>query len=92
VKAPKPTIAADKPYGALDMSGNAYEWVEDSYSTNYVGAPTDGSATTISPYGNSKVRRGGSIDTLHAWARASSRAYGPSATYSVGTRCCKSLP
>jgi formylglycine-generating enzyme required for sulfatase activity len=29
-----------------DMHGNVYEWVEDCWHTDYVGAPTDGSAWT----------------------------------------------
>ena len=47
------------PYGALDMSGNVREWVEDSYHRSYTGAPSDGSAW-VAPAGESRVVRGGS--------------------------------
>lgn len=30
-------------WGIYDMAGNAWEWVEDPYHADYVGAPTDGS-------------------------------------------------
>lgn len=47
-------------WGLFDMSGNAREWVLDSFHSNYSGAPTDGSEWK----GNSpeKVLRGGSWD------------------------------
>lgn len=46
-------------WGLYDMTGNAWEWCEDWYHSNYTGAPTDGSAW-VSPAGSLRVGRGGS--------------------------------
>ena len=35
------------PWGLYQVHGNVYEWVEDCWHSNYVGAPTDGSPWTI---------------------------------------------
>jgi formylglycine-generating enzyme required for sulfatase activity len=41
-----------------DMHGNAYQWLEDCWHTNYTGAPADGSARTSGDC-NVRVVRGG---------------------------------
>ena len=48
--------------GLYDMSGNAYEWVEDCWHENYEGAPPDGSAWLETGGGSCdrRVLRGGS--------------------------------
>lgn len=50
-------------WGLYDMSGNVWEWVEDCFHPNYIGAPTDGSAWTE---GNSGVHviRGGAWNSV----------------------------
>jgi hypothetical protein len=53
------------------MSGNVWEWVEDSYHDNYKGAPTDGSAW--SGDGAKRVLRSGSWNGLAQFTRAAFR-------------------
>ena len=50
---------APNDFGLNDMSGNVWEWVEDSWHDSYDGAPPDGSAWVV---GNESARvlRGGS--------------------------------
>ena len=58
-------------FGLFDMSGNVWEWVEDSYHDSYAGAPNDGSAWQ----GNNSLRvlRGGSWDFIPQYTRAADR-------------------
>ncbi len=46
-------------FGLYDMSGNAFQWVQDCYHDDYNGAPTDGSAWP-SENCSGRVVRGGS--------------------------------
>jgi len=80
------------PYGALDMSGNLSEWVEDEWHENYIGAPTDGSAWVDSPRVFGRVIRGGCFGHHADYLRSSNRGYGYPTVggQSVGIRCCKS--
>jgi eukaryotic-like serine/threonine-protein kinase len=76
------------PYGALDMAGNVFEWVNDWYSISYY---------SVSPYdnppgpetGTSRVMRGGSWLNSPDRLRVAYRAYAdPDGRYgNVGLRC-----
>ena len=58
-------------FGLYDMSGNVWEWVEDSYHNSYNGAPTNGSVWQGD--GARRVFRGGSWDSRPRYVRAASR-------------------
>jgi formylglycine-generating enzyme required for sulfatase activity len=57
-------------FGLYDMSGNVWEWVEDTYHKSYAGAPADGSAWLG---GSMRVLRGGSWGYDPKFGRASAR-------------------
>jgi formylglycine-generating enzyme required for sulfatase activity len=79
-------------FGLYDMSGNVWEWVEDSYHDNYNGAPTDGSAWQGD--GAKRVLRGGSWGNTPQNTRAANRVGdGPAGRSSNdGFRLARMLP
>jgi len=78
-------------FGLFDMSGNVWEWVEDSYHGNYNGAPVDGSAW-VGDTGR-HILRGGAWSSKPQETRASQRGKNePANRGSVGFRVVRVLP
>ncbi|MCB9730194.1 MAG: SUMF1/EgtB/PvdO family nonheme iron enzyme [Deltaproteobacteria bacterium] len=77
------------PYGALEMSGNVFEWVSDFYASDYYSV-----SSVLNPTGptagTERVLRGGAFDHNMCFATGYARAHA-AATHnapSVGFRCC----
>lgn len=79
------------PYGALDVAGNAWEWVDDWYQPDYYG---------VSPYSNpagpstgtNKILRGGSYYYNSYYLRTVYRAiHTPDSHLYIGFRCALTL-
>lgn len=70
------TVATKKPnaFGLYDMSGNAWEWVQDRFHPSYAGAPTTGEAWTSSGE-PTRMQRGGSWNLDAGSARATLREH-----------------
>jgi formylglycine-generating enzyme required for sulfatase activity/predicted Ser/Thr protein kinase len=58
-------------FGLYDMHGNVWEWCEDVYHKNYIGAPTDG--TAWEERSGERVTRGGSWLSSGAGLRSALR-------------------
>ena len=61
------------PFGLYNVHGNVWEWTQDCWHDNYVGAPTDGSAWTTGCSGNYSVVRGFSWLDFPASLRSANR-------------------
>ena len=71
-------------FGLYDMHGNVWEWCQDSWHSNYKGAPTDGSAWLDNEESsNRKLLRGGSWGINPANCRSAFR-YDNDLDYRIG--------
>ncbi len=64
-------------FGLHDMHGNVWEWTQDCWNENYIGAPTNGGAWT-SGICSRPVARGGSWDFAPQFLRTAYRESNPS--------------
>jgi formylglycine-generating enzyme required for sulfatase activity len=79
-------------YGLNDMLGNVWEWTQDNYHKNYVGAPADGSAWQDEE--EKRVLRGGSWYDAPRFVRSAGRDKAmPDSRYdNIGFRVARMLP
>ena len=62
-------------FGLFDMHGNVWEWTQDCWHENYVGAPSDASAWTTNCYRDTRVLRGGSWGNSSGDLRSADRIW-----------------
>ena len=70
--------AGASPYGALDMSGNVWEWVNDYYNANYYSSSATANPTgplAAVGGGQRRVIRGGSYQDVEKDIRVASRGF-----------------
>lgn len=85
--------AGRTPDGFLDLAGNAAEWVQDRYATQYPDADqSDPQGPDATQATSARVVRGGSYESPVAWLRGAARgAYLPTERRpSLGFRCARS--
>src|ERR1700722_4747549 len=79
-------------FGLNDMLGNVFQWTEDCWKADYVGAPIDGSARSAGDCSEHELR-GGSWFSTPAYVRANYRNHFAAGyrTSSVGIRLVKDM-
>lgn len=79
------------PYGALDMAGNAWEWVADTYDPDYYSVSPEVNPTGPPVSVNNRGVRGGAWNTAPFTVRAANRFWSfPRRDYFDGFRCASS--
>lgn len=89
-----PALKGSNQLNIYDMTGNVWEWCEDEWHSNYIGAPIDGSAWIVHNQRDMKrVNRGGRWKSISIRCRISSRSGWPAQarTLNVGFRLALSL-
>jgi formylglycine-generating enzyme required for sulfatase activity len=83
--------AAKSPYGALDMAGNAHEWVQDVEEPNFYERAAETNPVNTEG-GGARVIRGGSWSSTGSWVRTANRGgFSPDArNVYTGFRCAMS--
>ena len=79
------------PYGALDMAGNIWEWVNDWYGSKYYQSSPSSNPQGPSS-GDFRVMRGGAWFNLSSLVRSAYRAWDDPtySSYTIGFRCSSS--
>jgi formylglycine-generating enzyme required for sulfatase activity len=89
--APVGSFAANQ-FGLYDMAGNAWQWVQDCFHSDYDGAPVDGSAWTSVNCSVNVVRGGSWVDGPRALRSANrSRSSTVNRSYNLGFRVARTL-
>ena len=71
-------------WNLYDTSGNVWEYCEDDWHEDYIGAPADGDAWVDSPRGSSRVFRGGGWQSGDTYCRSTNRGCSPPDVASSG--------
>ena len=81
-------------FGLYDMSGNVWEWVQDSWHDSYINAPSDGSVWEAGGDSTRRVLRGGSWDSHPKKIRAAHRDgdFTSVKKWHIGFRLARTLP
>jgi formylglycine-generating enzyme required for sulfatase activity len=72
---PVGSLGAANGFGLFDMHGNVWEWCQDLWNGDYVGAPIDGSAWRSGADRRTRVLRGGSWSSSPSFCRSAARSF-----------------
>jgi formylglycine-generating enzyme required for sulfatase activity len=71
------TSRTANPFGLYEVHGSVYDWVEDCWHDNYVGAPVDGSAWVTGDCKGRVLRGGAASRSLQTRRSAARMWFGP---------------